>query len=58
MVIYYIYVDLWKKFKNEFSFVSFEQYMEKKIYFSLICKKNLCKYNIYINFHTFYHKAK
>ncbi len=32
MVIYYICVDLWKKFKNEFSFVSFEQYMEKKIY--------------------------
>jgi hypothetical protein len=39
---YYICVDLWKKFKNEFSFVSFEQDMRKRIYVKVWFVKKVC----------------
>jgi len=41
-IFYYICVDPWKKFKNEFSFVSFEQDMKKRIYVNVWSVKKVC----------------
>jgi hypothetical protein len=35
MFVYYTCVDFWKKFKNGFSFISFEQSMKKNIHFKV-----------------------
>jgi len=53
-----ICVNLWKKFKNEFSFISYEQDMRNRIYDKVWFVKQSCVIVIYPNFYTFYHKAK
>jgi hypothetical protein len=56
--LYYICVNVWKKFKNKFPFVSFEQDMKKIIYVKIWFVKQSCGIAINPNFCTFYHKAK
>ncbi len=58
MFLYYICVNLWKKIKNKFPFVSFEQDMRKLIYVKIWFVKNYCGIVINPKFCTIYHKAK
>jgi hypothetical protein len=58
MFLYYICVNIWKKFKNKFPFVSFEQDMIKRIYVKIWFVKQYCGIVTNPNFCTFYHKAK